>query len=187
VVNVGLFITPSNPFYKKQITDLPRPTTRTTKPFPTKWGRLHGSNYTIMFYHHQDKWKTFKSYVINLSFTSIVWGVTLAQLVKLLSCDRKVTGSSPGNSLLCKSRVRLRTIHKMVGPLPGPYICGSFSAPGCPFSIENICNAQKENHWKNISYDLHFSCVQLLSNNGILIIYYNINSFTAFGLSILQY
>jgi len=75
-------------------------------------------------------------------------GVTLAQLVKLLSCDYKVTGSSPGNSLLCKNRVRLRTIHQMVGPLPGPCVCGSFSAPGCPFSplncvyyslIESIC------------------------------------------------
>ena len=22
---------------------------------------------------------------------------------------------------------------KMVGPLPGPCVCGSFSAPGCPF------------------------------------------------------
>jgi hypothetical protein len=32
-------------------------------------------------------------------------GVTLVQLVKLLSCDCKVTGSSPGNSLLCKNRV----------------------------------------------------------------------------------
>jgi len=21
------------------------------KPYPTKWGRLHGSNYAIMFYH----------------------------------------------------------------------------------------------------------------------------------------
>jgi len=31
-------------------------------------------------------------------------GVTLAQLVKLLSCDRKVTGLSPGNSLLCKKQ-----------------------------------------------------------------------------------
>jgi len=59
----------------------------------------------------------------------------LAQLVKLLSCDRKVTGSSPGNSLLCKNRVRLRTIHQMVGPLPGPCVCGSFGAPGCPIVI----------------------------------------------------
>jgi len=25
-------------------------TTTTTKPYPTKWGRLHGSNYAIMFY-----------------------------------------------------------------------------------------------------------------------------------------
>jgi hypothetical protein len=23
----------------------------TTKPYPTKWGRLHGSNDAIMFYH----------------------------------------------------------------------------------------------------------------------------------------
>jgi len=44
-----------------------------------------------------------------------------------------LTGSSPGNSLLCKNRVRLRTIHQMVGPLPVPFVCGSFSAPGCPF------------------------------------------------------
>jgi len=43
--------------------------------------------------------------------TPRVRGVTLAQLVKLLSCDCKVTGSSPGNNLLCKNRVRLRTIH----------------------------------------------------------------------------
>ena len=26
-------------------------TTTTTKPYPTKWGRLHGSNYAIVFYH----------------------------------------------------------------------------------------------------------------------------------------
>jgi len=26
-------------------------TTTTTKPFPTKWGQLHGPNYAIMFYH----------------------------------------------------------------------------------------------------------------------------------------
>jgi len=25
--------------------------TTTTKLYPTKWGRLHGSNYAIMFYH----------------------------------------------------------------------------------------------------------------------------------------
>ena len=25
--------------------------TTTTKPYPTKWGRLHESNYAIMFYH----------------------------------------------------------------------------------------------------------------------------------------
>jgi len=25
--------------------------TTTTKPYPTKWGRLHGSNYAIVFYH----------------------------------------------------------------------------------------------------------------------------------------
>ena len=31
-----------------------------------------------------------------------------------------------------KNRVRLRTIHQMVGPFPGPCVCGSFSAPGCP-------------------------------------------------------
>ena len=41
----------------------------------------------------------------------------------------------PGNRLLCKNRVRLRTIHQMVGPLPGPRVCGSFSAPGCPFLL----------------------------------------------------
>ncbi|AES79023.1 transmembrane protein, putative [Medicago truncatula] len=44
----------------------------------------------------------------------------------------KVTGSSPGNNILCKNRVRLRTIHRMVGPLPGPCVCGSFGALGCP-------------------------------------------------------
>jgi hypothetical protein len=31
-----------------------------------------------------------------------------------------------------KNRVRLRTIHQMVGPLLGPCVCRSFSAPGCP-------------------------------------------------------
>jgi len=31
-------------------------------------------------------------------------GVILAHLVKLLSCDLKVTGSSRGNSLLCKKQ-----------------------------------------------------------------------------------
>jgi len=41
-------------------------------------------------------------------------------------------GSCPGNCLLCENRVRLRTIHQMVGPLPVPCVCGSFSAPGCP-------------------------------------------------------
>jgi hypothetical protein len=71
--------------------------------------------------------------LILLYYFCKVWGVTLAQLVKLLSCDWKVTGSSPGNSLLCKKRVRLHTIHQMVGPLLGPCVCGSFSAPGCPF------------------------------------------------------
>jgi len=25
--------------------------TTTTKPYPTKWGRLHRSNYAIMFYY----------------------------------------------------------------------------------------------------------------------------------------
>ena len=25
--------------------------TTTAKPYPTKWGRLHGSNYAIVFYH----------------------------------------------------------------------------------------------------------------------------------------
>jgi len=63
-------------------------------------------------------------------------GVTLAQLVKLLSCDYKITGSSRGNSLLCKNKVRLCTIHQMVGLLPGPRVCGSFSAPDCPFPLE---------------------------------------------------
>jgi len=52
---------------------------------------------------------------------------------KLLSCDWKVTGSSPGNSLLCKNMVRLRTIHQMMGPLPRPYVCGSFKCIGLPF------------------------------------------------------
>jgi len=37
-----------------------------------------------------------------------------------------------------KNRVRLRTIHQMVGPLPGPCVCGSFSAPGCPFIQEKV-------------------------------------------------
>ena len=40
-----------------------------------------------------------------------------------------------------KNRVRLRTIHQMVGPLPGPCVCGSFSAPGCPFYIFYMNNA----------------------------------------------
>jgi len=31
-----------------------------------------------------------------------------------------------------KNKARLRTIPQMVGPLPVPCICGSFSAPGCP-------------------------------------------------------
>jgi len=36
-------------FYKKKV--LTSITTTTTKPYPTKWGRLHGSNYVIVFYH----------------------------------------------------------------------------------------------------------------------------------------
>jgi len=80
------------------------------------------------------QWKNIQNYFAFLLYFNFK-GVTLAQLVKLLSCDCKVTGSSPGNSLLCKNRVRLRTIHQMVGPLPGPCVCGSFSAPGCPFIV----------------------------------------------------
>lgn len=30
--------------------------------------------------------------------------VTLAQLIKMLSCDSKVTSSNPGNSLMCKKQ-----------------------------------------------------------------------------------
>jgi hypothetical protein len=29
--------------------------------------------------------------------------------------------------------IRLRTIHQMVGPIPKPCVCGSFSAPDLPF------------------------------------------------------
>jgi len=42
--------------------------------------------------------------IILLFITCRQGGVTLAQLVKLLSCDWKATGSSPGNSLLCKKQ-----------------------------------------------------------------------------------
>ena len=73
---------------------------------------------------------------MNTLFVAIGFVISITRsLIKLLSCDCKVTGSSPGNSLLCKNRVRLRTIHQMVGPLPGPCVCGSFSVPGCPFFI----------------------------------------------------
>jgi hypothetical protein len=34
-----------------------------------------------------------------------------------------------------KSRVRLRAIRQMVGPLPGPCVCGRYSAPSFPFIV----------------------------------------------------
>jgi hypothetical protein len=49
----------------------------------------------------------------------------LAQLVKLLSCDRKVTGSVLETASCVKNRVRLRTIHQMVGPFPDPAYAGA--------------------------------------------------------------
>jgi len=43
------------------------------------------------------------------------------------------TGSSPVNSLLCKKQGKAAyNTPIMVGPLPGPCVCESFSAPGCP-------------------------------------------------------
>jgi len=39
---------------------------------------------------------------------------------------------APGNILLCKKQEAAYNTPKMVGPLPRPYVCGSFSAPGCP-------------------------------------------------------
>jgi len=32
------------------------------------------------------------------------------------------------------------TIYQMVGPLPGPCVCGSFSAPGCPYKFAGDYN-----------------------------------------------
>jgi len=87
---------------------------------------------TLWYVGQSCKYQHIVLYLLYEKITS-TWGVTLAQLVKLLSCDWKVTGSSPVNSLLCKNRVRLRTIHQMVGPLPGPCVCGSFKCTGLPF------------------------------------------------------
>jgi hypothetical protein len=37
---------------------------------------------------------------------------------------------------MVKNRVRLHTIHQMMGPLSRPFVCRSFSAPGCLFFID---------------------------------------------------
>jgi len=42
-------------------------TTTTTKPYPTKWGQLHGSKYVIVLYHKSSLDPYFKSlYIQNL-------------------------------------------------------------------------------------------------------------------------
>jgi len=60
---------------------------------------------------------------------------SLGAAIKLLSCDWKVTGSSPGNNLLCNKHGKAvySTIHQIVGPLFRPCVCGSFSAPAAFF------------------------------------------------------
>src|SRR3954468_23461622 len=51
----------------------------------------------------------------------------------MLPCDHEVTGSSPGNSLLQKCRVRLRTIDpKRSDPPPDPAQAGA-TCTGLPF------------------------------------------------------
>jgi len=70
----------------------------------------------------------FKHYVLSL------WrGVTLAQLVKVVVMWLKGHGfKSWKHSLLCKKQGKAAyNTPKMVGPLPGPCVCASFSAPGC--------------------------------------------------------
>jgi len=46
----------------------------------------------------------------------------------------------PGNSLLCKNRVRLRTIHQMVGPFPGPCEMRELQCTGLPFALYGQVN-----------------------------------------------
>uniref|UniRef100_M1B447 Uncharacterized protein n=1 Tax=Solanum tuberosum TaxID=4113 RepID=M1B447_SOLTU len=50
--------------------------------------------------------------------------------IKLLSCDQEVTGSSCGNNLLQKYRVRLRTIDPYGPALPQTLRIAQLIAPG---------------------------------------------------------
>jgi len=73
-------------------------------------------------------WGCRQFFVINFVFSE-----------RLLSCDWKVTGSSPGNSHLCKKQGKAAyNTPIMVGPLPGPCVCGSFSALGCPLPLTSF-------------------------------------------------
>ena len=77
--------------------------------------------------------------------------------VKLLSCDQKVTGSSPGNRLLCKkNRVRLRTIHQMVGPFPDPAYVGTLVHRVALFFVRSISGFQIVPYWEAAIFYLAF-------------------------------
>jgi len=65
----------------------------------------------------------------------VMRGVTLAQPVKLLSCDWKVVQVLE-TTCCVKNKVRLRTNTKWWDPFPWPCVCGSFNAPGCPFFFQ---------------------------------------------------
>jgi hypothetical protein len=54
-------------------------------------------------------------------------------MVKLLPCDNKVMGSSPGNNLLQKCKKMLYIKPKVVGPFPRPCASWTYMHRAPPF------------------------------------------------------
>ncbi|KAF3673096.1 putative pentatricopeptide repeat-containing protein, mitochondrial-like [Capsicum annuum] len=72
----------------------------------------------------------------NSTLWDFTWYVVLRKLVKLLPCGQEVTGSSLGNSLWQKCKVRLRTIQSCGGALSRtPCIAGALVDRLCPFML----------------------------------------------------
>jgi len=53
----------------------------------------------------------------------------------------------------------------MVGPLPGPCVCGSFSAPGCPYVRKYELNAKNPKYYYKCQISLKFDQQVLMDPN----------------------
>ena len=77
------------------------------------------------------------------------WGVTLAQLVKLLSCDWKGTSSSLRNSILCKKQGKVAyNTPIMWDPVSDPAYAGALVHQIAPFLLVLINKKKREKEKK---------------------------------------